>query len=54
MSNVIETQVLELLNECQENINNGYTDNFRSYEEGIKDALEWIYFGNERPNVKEE
>lgn len=52
MSNITETQILELLNECQENINNGDTDRLRSYEEGIKDALEWIRFDGERPIVK--
>lgn len=54
MGKVTEEQILELLKECQENINNGDTDNFQSYEEGIKDALEWVYFGGNRPIVKED
>lgn len=47
-------RMMELLKECQENINNGNTDNFQSYEEGIKDALEWVYFCGNRPIVKED
>ena len=42
------------LSDKETTLSNGDTDNFQSYEEGIKDALEWVYFGGNRPIVKED
>lgn len=47
-------EVDAVLADCTENISEGMTDNFRSYEEGVKDALEWLFYGNSKPIIKEE
>ena len=49
-----EKEAFILIDECTKCIEEGNTDNFRSYEEGIKDALEWIYCGNPKPVIMEE
>ena len=38
-TNRTEEQIKEIIRQCEDNINNGTEDNFRSYEEGVKDAI---------------
>lgn len=49
-----EEQARQLLSECSKCIEEGNTDSFRSYEEGVKDALEWVYYNGQKPLIFEE
>jgi len=49
-----EEQVNEVVHQCENNIRNGTEDTFRSYEEGIKDAIEWLFFGSDKPIITDE
>ena len=40
-----------LLDKCYECINKGRVDNFASYEEGVKDTLDWLLYGGDKPSV---
>lgn len=48
---VKEQQVSELIEQCSKAINNGNTDSFASYEEGVKDALIWAFYGGDKPFI---
>lgn len=50
-ANVTKEKVDEILSICNKNIDNDNCDNFRSYEEGVKDALEWLFYDNPAPEV---
>lgn len=41
-TDVVEKDIHSQIDIANERINNGETDGFRSYEDGIKDALNWI------------
>lgn len=43
-----------ILEECTNNINEGNVDTFRSYEEGVKDTIEWLFYDSDEPIVGEE
>lgn len=43
-----------IINECIKCINNGCIDNFASYEEGVKDALEWFLYDCDKPIIGRE
>ena len=43
-----------MINECIKCINEGRTDNFASYEEGVKDALEWLFYDSSKPIIGRE
>ena len=43
-----------LIEECINCINEGRTDNFSSYEEGVKDTLEWLLYDCDKPIIGRE
>ena len=45
--------ICEQIDKANERINSGNTDGFRSYEDGVKDALEWI-IGNANPPMNDD
>jgi len=46
----LENEIYEQIDKASEMINNGESSNFMSYEEGVKNALEWILENtNEKP-----
>jgi hypothetical protein len=49
-----EEQVNDVVRQCENNIRNGTEDTFRSYEEGVKDAIEWLFFGSDKPIITDE
>lgn len=49
-----ENQVQDLIAECESNINDGKVNSFASYDEGVRDALMWLYEGGERPYIGRE
>ena len=49
-----EEQIKEVIRQCDDNINNGTEDTFRSYEEGVKDAIEWLFYGSDKPMITDE
>lgn len=48
-----DDEIYEQIDKANEKINSGETDGLRSYEDGIKDALEWI-MGVGNPPMDEE
>ena len=48
----VEDSVRGVLETACRNIENGNTDNFRSYEEGVKDVIEWLFFGSDKPYLE--
>jgi len=53
MTEKTDKEIFEQIDKANERINNGNTDGFRSYEDGVKDALEWI-MGNGNPPMDNE
>lgn len=53
-TNRTEEQIKEVIRQCDDNINNGTEDTFRSYEEGVKDAIEWLFYGSDKPMITDE
>ena len=47
-----EERAKELINIASKNINEGSVDSFRSYDEGVKDALEWVYYNSNEPELE--
>ena len=43
-----------LIEECVNCINEGRTDSFASYEEGVKDTLEWLLYDCDKPIIGRE
>ena len=50
----MEEKARDLIAECDQNINTGKVNSFASYDEGVRDALQWIYDGGPRPYVGRE
>ncbi len=44
-----EKEIYELIDQANERIENGDLYTGMSYEDGVKDALEWILGGEDRP-----
>lgn len=44
----------QLIDIAAKNIENGNEDTFRSYDEGVKDALEWAFNDSNEPSIEEE
>lgn len=45
---------LALIDECNNNINEGTTNNFASYDEGVRDALLWFLEDAPKPYIGRE
>lgn len=46
-----EKQIQDLIAECDNNINNGKVNSFASYDEGVRDALLWLYENGPKPYI---
>jgi len=44
-------EAFKLMDRCSKCIEDGTTDTFRSYEEGVKDALNWVYCDGGKPMI---
>lgn len=49
-----EKEVQDLIADCDENINRGGVNSFASYDEGVRDALLWLYEGGHKPYIGRE
>ena len=49
-----ESEAYELIDACNENINNGEVNAAGSYDEGVRDALMWMVDGTARPEIGRE
>ncbi len=49
-----EKEIHALIDECNDNINNGVVNSFASYDEGVRDTLLWLYEGGPKPFVGRE
>lgn len=47
-------EIEELVNACDTSIFNGTEDNFRSYDEGVRDALNWVLGHDQKPLIGQE
>ncbi|MBR3551494.1 MAG: hypothetical protein IKO09_05830 [Bacteroidales bacterium] len=52
--NVTEAQVSEMLDTLYKNINDGNVNSFASYDEGVKDTIEWLLYDSNPPLVFDE
>ena len=50
----VKEDIERILEECTNNINEGNVDTFRSYEEGVKDTIEWLFYGSDKPCIEED
>lgn len=48
-----EDEVRGVLDAACRNIRSDDVDNFRSYEEGVKDTIEWMFFGSPKPCLQD-
>lgn len=46
-----EKEIQDLIAECDNNINNGKVNSFASYDEGVRDALLWLYENGQKPYI---
>lgn len=46
-----EKEAMDIIAQCDECISNGNVDNFASYEEGVRDALLWLFEGGDKPCI---
>lgn len=46
-----EKEIQDLIAECDNNINNGKVNSFASYDEGVRDALLWLYENGPKPYI---
>ena len=46
-----ESEVYELIDACNENINTGEVNAAGSYDEGVRDALLWLLEGTSKPYI---
>jgi len=46
-----EKMAQALIAECDQCISDGRVDNFASYEEGVRDALLWVFENGQKPLV---
>ena len=51
---VEENRALDLVAECDENISRGEVNTFASYDEGVRDALLWVFEGGPKPYIGRE
>ena len=51
---VTESELYDLIDTCNENINSGNTNAAGSYDEGVRDALAWVLEGTAKPFVGRE
>lgn len=49
-----ENEAYELIDSCNENINNGNVNATASYDEGVRDALLWLIEGTSKPFIGRE
>ena len=49
-----ESEVYELIDACNENINSGDVNAAASYDEGVRDALLWLIDGTPKPEIGRE
>ena len=49
-----EKEIQDLIAECDNNINNGEVNSFASYDEGVRDALLWLYEDGPKPYIGRE
>ena len=35
-------EIYDLIDECDKNVNSGNVNSFASYDEGVRDALNWV------------
>ena len=49
MINISDKEIFNQIDIASQRINDGNTDGFRSYEDGVKDALQWIIDGSNPP-----
>lgn len=49
-----EKQAQDLIAECDQNISSGNVNSFASYDEGVRDALMWVYEGGHKPYIGRE
>lgn len=49
-----EKEAYELIDACLENINSGEVNAAASYDEGVKDALLWLFEGTAKPYIGRE
>ena len=47
-----EERAKELIDIASNNINEGSVDSFRSYDEGVKDALECVFCNSNEPEIE--
>lgn len=47
----MEEEIKKVIKQCEVNMDNLCEDYFRSYEEGVKDALMWVLGESEKPCV---
>lgn len=48
---ITDAEIKTILDKCAKNVEEGFTHTFATYEEGIKDAIEWLLFDREKPEV---
>lgn len=46
-----EEEIKALVKQCEENLANDNEEYFRSYDEGVLDALKWVLGLSERPCI---
>ena len=51
---VAESELYDLIDACNENINSGNINTAGSYDEGVRDALLWVLEGTAKPFVGRE
>jgi hypothetical protein len=54
MKTKTDREIYDQIDKANERINSGETDGFMTYEDGIKDALEWIMGNRKTPPMDEE
>lgn len=48
------SRAIDLIDECNKNINEGEVNSFGSYDEGARDALVWVYENGPEPYIGRE
>ena len=51
---VAESELYDLIDACNENINSGNVNSTGSYDEGVRDTLLWVLEGTAKPFVGRE
>lgn len=50
----MQKEAEELIAQCDENLANGTENSFGSYDEGVRDALMWLFEGGHIPYIGRE